>query len=65
MLSNASPLELVLLFLVAVIGIPSIALSLDSLASVVVVALRHRAARKLYSARVNELAGRCWPRSSH
>lgn len=62
---DATALELVLLFLVACIGIPSAALVLCALAEVVVVALRHRTAKALASARTRELATRIWAGGEH
>lgn len=47
MLTDATAVELVLLFLVAVVGIPSVALAIASVAEVVVLALRFRHYRKL------------------
>jgi hypothetical protein len=60
MVSDATALELVLLFLVACIGIPSTALAVASLAEVAVVGLRLRAAKQLNAARAHELAARVW-----
>lgn len=52
MLSDATVLELVLLFLVACIGIPSLALAIASVAEVAVLALRFRHYRKLAALKV-------------